>query len=97
MQVGPAKLGTVQLPFTIGEKHIQGRFPPCPGLVGLAFASTPSQLSLDIPGRAEPHSLPSTPENAGALRVYRFHVRWFPRKPLALHVCRLTPYLLSFG
>lgn len=36
-------------------------------------------------------------ENARALHVCCFHVRWFPRKPLALHVCHLTPYLLSFG
>lgn len=66
-------------------------------------AGTPGLLQLrahpkpGTPGRAELRGRPGAAENAGALHVCRFHVRWFPRKPLALHVCGLTPCLLSFG
>lgn len=100
-RAGPAKLGIVRFPFAIRRKHISCHFSPCPaagtaGTMGLFLRLHP-QPSTGIPGRAEPRGRPGAAENARALHVCRFHVRWFPRKPLALHVCRLTPYLLSFG
>ena len=66
------------------------------GGTGLCSGSIPSQAQAPPAGKS-PTAAPVLPKNAGALHVCRFHVRRFPRKPLALHVCRLTPYLLSFG
>lgn len=89
-------------------KHILIHFSSMPRIngcqrVGHTNTDTPGLIQLHaqpkpgIPGRAELRGRPGAAENAGALHVCCFHVRWFPRKPLALHVCRLTPYLLSFG